>query len=412
MQAEAYNITNKPNIDAAVKVATQSDNKGLGVSPRPKERPKNFNINRSKITGLDTTLAKSVSSDPNEQELISGLLSSGSFILNNSLDNPILNSHSIANAFVKLLGKTPNIPDAYYKSLNDTPLDSNSLISLSPQAKENADFFMRNRTPEQVADIQNFLGITSDGTLGPKTKAAIANYTAVFGEISLRNNFPTVEAGKGKFNSSYFTNNYLAKSEGTEQGITLEAGGAITLAYGVTKEAAKDMGVNPDDYPKTAAGKAELAAAVATKHYQKLSKHFKNNGRSLENLPLSVQYALVDVHYNAGNTGETVDLRTTTDMMKNTLEWTGMTTKDGKTKASLLSLATRRAENWNKAAGDTGLTHITKVRQTPTATGTTYHYLAKDGGLIKEVTTTRKPVKILNDATYEILTKISEVDIK
>ena len=47
-----------------------------------------------------------------------------------------------------------------------------------------------------------------------------------------------------------------------------------------------------------------------------------------------------------------------------------MTTKDG-TKASLLSLSKRRAENWNKAAKDLGLDRIDKIQQMPRAGGGT-----------------------------------------
>jgi GH24 family phage-related lysozyme (muramidase) len=397
-----------PDIKKALTEANSTTNTlGLGASPRP-PRPKSFELNSQNKNGMDTTIAKSVSSNSNQEALISNLLGSKSLVVNNGLDNPILYNQNLGKELATVLSKTPTTPDDYYEALNSIMMGRNSTLTLSTPAKEAADAFMFERTPDQITAIQGFLGVTADGDLGKETRIAIANYTSVFGKESLVKEFPPAKIKSGSFDPLHFANNYLAKSEGTEQGITLEAGGAITLAYGITNP----LGLERNNYSKGPAGDAEFAAAVADKHYQKLSNNFKNKGRSLENLPLSVQYALVDLHYNIGNVGETLKETTTKGMLKNTLDFVGMTTKDGKTEASLLSLATRRAENWNRASGDADLTRITKIQHIPTKKGTTMRYLAKDGSIVHETNNGRTAVTVNKDASYTKLTEMREENIK
>ena len=98
--------------------------------------------------------------------------------------------------------------------------------------------------------------------------------------------------------------------------------------------------------------------------------------------------------------------------MTNTLNYIGMTTKDG-TKASLLSLSKRRAENWNKAADELGIDKIDKIQQVPTlGGGTVIKYLNKDGNVVHQVNSGRKPITLNKDGTYTDLTRTKEVKIK
>ena len=97
--------------------------------------------------------------------------------------------------------------------------------------------------------------------------------------------------------------------------------------------------------------------------------------------------------------------------MKNSLAYIGMTTKAGE-KASLISLAKRRAWNWNKAASDIGAEEIDKIKQIPTASGgTKFEYLDASGNVIHSVSTSRKPVKLNNDGGATVLTATREMDV-
>ena len=100
------------------------------------------------------------------------------------------------------------------------------------------------------------------------------------------------------------------------------------------------------------------------------------------------------------------------DAMTNTLNYIGMTTKD-KTKASLGSLAKRRAENWNKAADDLGLDKIDKIQQIPSlGGGSLIKYLDKEGEVVHQVTTSRKPITLKNDGTYTEIKTTREIKIE
>jgi hypothetical protein len=97
--------------------------------------------------------------------------------------------------------------------------------------------------------------------------------------------------------------------------------------------------------------------------------------------------------------------------MKNTLEFVGMTTK-AKEKVSLISLAKRRAWNWNKAAGDIGEKTITKIKQIPTASGgTKFEYLDKDDNVVHSFTTSRKAVKLSSKGVATGLTETREITV-
>jgi hypothetical protein len=71
-----------PDIKKALTEANSTTNTlGLGASPRPKPRPKSFELNPQNKNGMDTTIAKSVSSNSNQEALISNLLGSKSLVV-------------------------------------------------------------------------------------------------------------------------------------------------------------------------------------------------------------------------------------------------------------------------------------------------------------------------------------------
>ena len=197
-----------------------------------------------------------------------------------------------------------------------------------------------------------------------------------------------------------FALDYLKKHEGVKAHKSLE-GGKDTAALGVKFS----LGLDRKDY----ASDAEFAGAVALKHRDKAKAKFGEG--EWDNLPKSVQYALVDLNYNTGTIGSTADKASDIDMMKNTLDFVGMTTKAGD-KASLISLAKRRAWNWNKAAADIGATEIAKIKQIPTASGgTKFEYLDSSGGVVHSLTTSRTPVKLNNSGGATTLTATREVSV-
>ena len=99
------------------------------------------------------------------------------------------------------------------------------------------------------------------------------------------------------------------------------------------------------------------------------------------------------------------------DAITNTLNYIIMTTKD-KTKVSLVSLAKRRAENWNKAADELGLTKIDKIQQMlREGGGTIMKYLDSEGNVVHKVSTSRIPVTLKEDGDYDVLTTTREEEI-
>tara|TARA_B110000503_G_C7095542_1_gene391429 strand:+ start:316 stop:1413 length:1098 start_codon:yes stop_codon:yes gene_type:complete len=156
----------------------------------PNPRPKSFELNSQNKNGMDTTIAKSVSSNSTQEALISTLLGSKALVYNSGVDNPILYNQNLGKELANVLSKTPTTPDDYYEALNSIMMGSNSTLSLSTPAKQAADAFMIERTPDQITAIQEFLGVTADGDLGKETRIAIANYKNVFGEEKLLAKFP------------------------------------------------------------------------------------------------------------------------------------------------------------------------------------------------------------------------------
>ncbi len=191
---------------------------------------------------------------------------------------------------------------------------------------------------------------------------------------------------------------YLKEHEGLKAHKSLE-GGKDTAAMGIKFS----LGLKRTDY----ASDAEFAGAVSLKHRDKAKAKFKSE--TWDALPQSVKYAVTDLNFNNGTIGSTGNKATTEETMKNTLNYIGMTTK-AKDEASLISLAKRRAWNWNKAASDMGVSEIAKIKQIPTTSGgTKFEYLASDGSVIHSVTTKRTPVKLDKAGTATTLTETREL---
>ena len=198
-----------------------------------------------------------------------------------------------------------------------------------------------------------------------------------------------------------FAEVYLKKHEGITSHKSLE-GGKDTEAFGVKFS----LGLKREDYKSD----AEFAAAVALKHRDKVKDKFAEGVWS--SLTEETKYAIVDLNYNVNSIGSTAKKTTEEDMLKNTLLYIGMTPKDKKLKGSLMSLASRRAWNYNKAVEGLGLTAIKTIKQVPIDTGTKFQYLSSDGTVIKEFTTSRKPIQLTdNKGNYKVLTETKELTI-
>ena len=197
-----------------------------------------------------------------------------------------------------------------------------------------------------------------------------------------------------------FAEVYLKEHEGLKSHKSLE-GGKDTAALGVKFS----LGLKRSDYKSD----AEFAGAVALKHRDKAKAKFGK--AKWDKLPESVKFAMTDLNYNTGTVGSSGSKKDTTSAMKNTLDFIGMTTKAGD-KASLISLAKRRAWNWNKAAADIGESRIAKIKQIPTPNGgTKFEYLDSDGGVVHSTTTSRTPVKLNNSGVATTLTSTREIDM-
>lgn len=199
-----------------------------------------------------------------------------------------------------------------------------------------------------------------------------------------------------------FVEGYLKGHEGTKAHKSLE-GGKDTAAFGVKNS----LGLKRSDYNSD----KDFAAAVALKHYNKAKNKFVFDF-VWDELGDAGRYAITDLHYNVGGVGSSAVKGTAKEALTNTLNYVGMTTKDG-TKASLLSLSKRRAENWNKAADDLGLDKVAKIQQTPrTGGGTIIKYLNSEGDVIHEVSSGRKPITLKKNGSYKEITETKEVEIK
>ena len=219
--------------------------------------------------------------------------------------------------------------------------------------------------------------------------------------VSQQQEMPTEETST-EWNATTFTRDILGRFEGTEAHASVE-GGRDTAAYGVKYS----LGLNRDDYDSD----LDFAAAVAQKHYDSTASRFSSAGRNLSDLPTSVQNAVVDLHYNVGSIGSTAEKETPVDMMRNTLDFIGATTSDG-TRGSVLSLARRRAENWNSAASDLGVSRISSIEQIPTNNGTEFRYLDADGNVVHRTTTSRTPITFTGGTSYRVNTQTRRVEIE
>jgi len=240
---------------------------------------------------------------------------------------------------------------------------------------------------EEMPSIDVLLGNTSD-----QTRAAL-------GEAEQNVNREATSA----WDSRTFTDTVLRRFEGTEAHASLE-GGRDTAAFGVKFS----RGLNREDYESD----LDFAAAVAQSHYDSVASTFSSYGQTLASLPVSVQNAVVDLHYNTGTIGNTAEKDNPVDMMRNTLDFIGVTASDG-TSGSLISLAKRRAENWNAAASDIVVSRITSVEQVPTrGGGSQFRYLDADGNPVHTVTSSRAPITFTGGTSYRVNTQTRRMEIE
>jgi hypothetical protein len=200
-----------------------------------------------------------------------------------------------------------------------------------------------------------------------------------------------------------FVDTYLTEHEGTTAHASLE-GGRRTGAYGV-KNIPK--GMSRSDYSSD----AEFAAAVSLYHYQKVQRKYNtlDKAKLWKSFPPSAQMAILDLQFNVGTVGQTPTKTNLKDSLENTLEFVGMTAKDG-TKGSLMSLAKRRALNWNKVTKDSSsLTPIKTIKQIPTSSGgTRFEFIDKDDNIVYDFSNGRTPIKLDRSGNTTILTTTRE----
>lgn len=200
-----------------------------------------------------------------------------------------------------------------------------------------------------------------------------------------------------------FVDTYLTEHEGTTAHASLE-GGRRTGAYGV-KNIPK--GMSRSDYSSD----AEFAAAVSLYHYQKVQRKYNtlDKAKLWKSFPPSAQMAILDLQFNVGTVGQTPTKTNLKDSLENTLEFVGMTAKDG-TKGSLMSLAKRRALNWNKVTKDSSsLTPIKTIKQIPTSSGgTRFEFIDKDDNIVYDFSNGRTPIKLDRNGNTTILTATRE----
>jgi hypothetical protein len=255
-----------------------------------------------------------------------------------------------------------------------------------------ADFLTRDKTEEAIPTLASSRNAT------PPLQMPLTGVDFTAGAQPVRET-PVASTG---WDATSFTRDVLGRFEGTEAHASLE-GGADTAAYGVKYS----LGLNREDYDSDLA----FAAAVAEKHYDSVDSTFSSEGRNLSDLPTSVQNAIVDLHYNVGSIGSTAERESPVDMMKNTLDFIGVTTNDG-TRGSLIALARRRAENWNNAAADLGVSRIASIEQIPRDGGTEFRYLDADGNVVHSSTSNRKPITFTGGTSYRVNTQTRRVEIE
>lgn len=298
-------------------------------------------------------------------------------------------------------------PTRYYESIVSRIFDNSD----NPERVSQALMNQSRSTPREIEDYLNQMESLPplEETLGvDQTRQALGEPDPVNVEGSTRGpvpvtqqqEMPTQEAST-EWNATTFTRDILGRFEGTEAHASNE-GGPDTAAYGVKYS----LGLNRDDYESDLA----FAAAVAQKHYDMAASTFSSAGRNLSELPSSVQNAIVDIHYNNGTIGSTAEKDTPVDMMRNTLDFIGATTADG-TRGSLIALARRRAENWNNAANDLGVSRISSIEQIPTDGGTEFRYLDADGNVVHRTTTSRTPITFTGGTSYRVNTETRRVEL-
>lgn len=322
---------------------------------------------------------------------------------------------SFMDSFFEYMGMNSDEPDLVARTVaNRTPSMTNfvepegELLNPWYSLVPITDFLFRDKTEEAIPTLPRMGAaprMPTPAATAPEMPVVdpVSAEGSTRGEtpVSQQQEIPTEEAST-EWNATTFTRDILGRFEGTEAHASVE-GGRNTAAYGVKFS----QGLNREDFDSDLA----FAAAVAQKHYDMAASSFSSQGRSLSELPTSVQNAIVDIHYNNGTIGSTAEKDTPVDMMRNTLDFIGATTADG-TEGSVLSLARRRAENWNSAAADLGVSRISSIEQIPTNGGTEFRYLDADGNVVHRTTTRRTPITFTGGTSYRVNTDTRRVEIE
>jgi len=284
------------------------------------------------------------------------------------------------------------------------------LEGLDPDVANYVREFYDNQSEERLQKLAEEVGVDIKGK-EVQESAPVSKGLGSFQAIKTGMNEAEVYQVEGpSFNKikKDFVEGYLAGHEGINPHKSFE-GGKDTAAYGIKRSYDLDRSNYKTD--------KDFAAAVALRHYNETKNDFLNSGIEgavvWNELGEAGRYALTDLHFNTGTVGSSAEDANAKDAITNTLNYIGMLTKDKKTKGSLFSLAKRRAENWNRAADDLGLTKIDKIQQIPRAGGgTIMNYLDSEGNVVHRVINRRKPIKIIDeDGNYKILTTTREEEI-
>lgn len=293
-------------------------------------------------------------------------------------EDPSVSSVGIVNRLISSLGDYTDDPEAL----------ANAVIGRPTGTEANRE-----------AALAEYEDLPPAPTMSPLSAPTMSSAPASQTEAAIPTAVPT-KAEKG-FDAEVFTDSYLESSEGTEAHPSLE-GGRDTAAYGVKHSRGLDRG----DYSSD----REFAAAVADLHYRDVERDFNSQDKDLNDMPRSVINALVDLNYNAGTIGSSAEKETPEDMLRNTLEFIGVTTSDSE-KGSLLSLATRRAKNWNAASSDLGLPSISSIEQLPSDGGTSMVYYDADGNVVHRVESDRKPITFTGGTDYRVNTQARRAEL-
>lgn len=198
------------------------------------------------------------------------------------------------------------------------------------------------------------------------------------------------------FNNDYYRDTYLGPLEGKSSHKSLE-GGKDTAAYGVKYQ---PKGLKKLDDP------AENASAVAGWHKDSAARKFnKKTGKEFADLPLSQQYALADLHYNAGSIFNSAPKAWAKGDAKGgarqylTITASTITKNGVRKKRSVLGLAKRRAVMVNGVLRENGDKPLSTVELKKKGNGSQFIYKDETGAVVFTVNSSYPP---LSEGSIEI----------